>query len=166
MFLALFFFSFRTASLLRHTHYLIPSAYYLLITSSLGLFISLGQLYLVWTIYASYQDLSPSFLPIPSSLYPRMYYTQDVTHYQYRYQQYQFLVRQLPPHVYKLAYIQSWALSLTWFAIQVLQLSPAFSVTSFTISLTLILFTAILTLRLRQSLSPPFGVTFSITLDY
>ena len=47
-----FFFS--TVSLLRHLHYLIPSAYYLLITSSLGLFISLGQLYLVWTIYASY----------------------------------------------------------------------------------------------------------------
>ena len=43
-----------TASLLRHPHYLIPSAYYLLLTSSLGLFISLGQLYLVRTIYASY----------------------------------------------------------------------------------------------------------------
>ena len=47
-------FFFRTASLLHHLHYLIPSAYYLLITSSLELFISPGQLYLVWTIYASY----------------------------------------------------------------------------------------------------------------
>ena len=54
MLLAPFLLSFWTASLLRHFHYLIPSAYYPLLTLFLGLFISLGQLYLVWTIYASY----------------------------------------------------------------------------------------------------------------
>ena len=48
------YFSFWTASPLRHPHHLIPSAYYLPLILFLGLFISLGQLYLVWTIYASY----------------------------------------------------------------------------------------------------------------
>ena len=37
---------------------------------------------------------------------------------------------------------------------------------SFTISLTIILFRAILTLRLRLHLRSPFGLTVSITLDY
>ena len=49
-----FSFPFGLPPLLRHHHYLIPSAYYLPLTSSLELFISLGQLYVVWTIYASY----------------------------------------------------------------------------------------------------------------
>ena len=92
-------------------------------------------------------------------MYPRLVLSKDSCPYHCR------LVEVAAPHVYKLAlYLE---LGLKPDLVHNLSVAPTiFSVASLTICFTLILFSLILTIRLRLHLGLPLQVALTATLEY
>ena len=75
------------------------------------------------------------------------------------------LVKVAPPHVYKLALYLELGLKPELVHNPSMLLLQPFSVASITLCLTFILFTAILTIRLRLHLGSPFQLALIFTLE-